>query len=42
MSKLTGAGGGGCVVGFKCSGNIEAEEYRQLLEDRGFTIFNDI
>jgi mevalonate kinase len=41
-SKLTGAGAGGCVIGFKIKGSISNEEFRKKLEEDGFSIFEGI
>jgi mevalonate kinase len=42
-TKLTGAGGGGCVIGFKsCDTKSDLDEASKKLEEGGFSIFEGI
>lgn len=42
-TKLTGAGGGGCVIGFKSrETKSDSDEARKKLEESGFSIFEGI
>lgn len=41
-AKLTGAGGGGCVLGFYDTGNIDLDKLSKELNDKGYSLYQNM